>query len=145
MTKSLPQAVLLDTSVLLRFFSNHRDRDQPAAEQLLEAFLDGRAGVVLLDLSIYEFVNILVRRLGRAEAAASKDVDALFSLGAPVYPVDRELARSAASIAARSGLSGYDAAFLAASDLLGLPLVTGDRGIIERAGDRHVIALSSLS
>jgi predicted nucleic acid-binding protein len=143
-SQRVPEALLVDTSVLIRFFRDHADEPQRAADGLLQAFLAQELSLFLLDLSIYELINILVRRLTRSGKEVAADVDAVFDLGAPVFAIDRESARRTASIAARTGLSGYDAAFVAASSLLGVPLVTADVEIVRRANKFGVLDLLSL-
>lgn len=144
-SRSFPEALLADTSVLIRFFRDHGDEPQRAADALLEAFVAEELSLFLLDLSIYELINILVRRLRRSGPEVAADVDGVFDLGAPVFALDRESARRTASIAARTGLSGYDAAFVATADLLGVPLVTADHEIVQRAERYGVLDLRSLA
>lgn len=141
---ALPEAVLLDTSVLLRLFHDHEDPPQESADLLGEAFLRGEIQLILLDLSVYEFVNILVRRPGKGAAEAERLVGALFGLGMPLVGVDRSLASAAGRISASTGLSGYDGAFVAAGSLLGVPLVTADRRIVELAGTFGAVHLEDL-
>lgn len=143
MTASLPDAALLDTSVLLRFFHDHRDAAQGAADAVLQAWEHDRIQLVLLDLSVYEVVNVSVRRLGHSAARARATVDNLFRLGMPLIGVDAVLARDSANLAAGLGLSGYDAAFLAAARRAGVKLLTADDGITAVADD--AIPLLSLT
>jgi predicted nucleic acid-binding protein len=145
MSGRLPEAVLLDTSVLLRFFHHHDDELQPRALALREAFLDRKVALILLDLSIYEVINVLVRRLTRSAARLRKDVHALFALETPIYAVDTALATETAAIASATNLSGYDAAFLAASRLLAVPLVTADQHLLDASKGDGVIALASVA
>ena len=140
----LPEAALLDTSVLLRFFHDHRDEQQRTADALAEAWLEGRTSLLILDLSVYEFVNVLVRRLGRGPEQAEQDTNRLFDLGLTMVGCDRELAVQAAGTAASTGLSGYDAAFVAAAKALGLPLVTADERLARLVDEAHVRTLASL-
>ncbi|MBA2750671.1 MAG: hypothetical protein H0U41_00310, partial [Actinobacteria bacterium] len=58
--------------------------------------------------------------------------------------VGEPLAARVARLAATTALSGYDAAFVALADGLGAPLITADRRLAERAGERAVILLSDL-
>ena len=141
----LPPAALLDTSVLLRLFHDHRDAHQRAADMIRDRWTRGRIELVLLDLSVYEFVNVLVRRLGKDEERAAADADALFDLGLPTASVDRDLARAAARLAAATRLSGYDAAFVAAARGLGIPLITADARITREAQDGDVLSLAALA
>jgi predicted nucleic acid-binding protein len=130
---ALPPAAVLDTSVLLRLFHPHQDPEQAAADAIAEELTARGMEPVLLDLSVYELINVVIRRLNTSEDEAIQVVDALYDLGLPVYAVDMSLARRTASITAVTGLSGYDAAFVAAGEALALPLVTADRKLVRRA------------
>ena len=129
---------MLDTSVLLRFFVAHDDPVQAGADRLREAFRRGETAIMLLDLSIYELVNIQTRRLGMPGPDVVANIEALFDMGAPICFIGRSLARSTASISSETGLSGYDAAFVAAARSLAVPLVTADQAILQRAPDHAV-------
>ncbi len=136
---------MVDTSVLLRFFHDHRDTEQPAADRIERAFREGQIGLVLLDLSIYEFTNVLVKKLRLSPEEARIYVGKLYDLEAPIHAVSRDLAERAAEIAVRTGLSGYDAAFVAASVILVLPLLTADRALKLRASEFEVVHLADLA
>jgi predicted nucleic acid-binding protein len=129
--------------VLLRLFHDHGDGPQKAADRLRTEFMAGRLLLVLLDLSIYKFVNILTRRLKSPPADVERATSAIFRLGSPIVRIDEDLARRAGRIAAQTGLSGYDAAFVAAARSLAIPLITGDTQII-RAAARDVLGLDAL-
>ena len=143
MTSPLPDAAVLDTSVLLRFFHDHGDAEQRAADAVLQAWQADRLQLALLDLSVYELVNVSVRRLRHSPQRVRSTVESLFRLGMPLIGVDAILAASAADLAANLELSGYDAAFLAAARRTGLPLLTADVGIAAVADD--AISLRSLA
>ena len=130
----LPSAAVLDTSVLLRLFHDHADAEQAVVDQLAEDWLAERFSGVLLDLTVYECLNVVVRRLGFSADRARAVAEAIYDLGAPIVAVDRDLAAATARLAVDLGLSGYDAAFVAAARGLGLPLLTADRRLHDRAG-----------
>jgi predicted nucleic acid-binding protein len=139
----LPPAALLDTSLLLRFFVAHDDELQPAIPRIERAWRDDRMQLVLLDLSVYELVNVAVRRLGFDATRARRAVSEVYGLGAPVVAVDQQLAADAAEIAATSGLSGYDAAFVGAARRVGIALLTADRRLAEVDGATSLDSLVS--
>ena len=141
----VPAAAVLDTSVLLRLLHPHDDDQQAGADKLCDAFLSDRTSLFLLDLSVYEFTNVLVRWLGRGASAVSTDVENLFDLDLPSVTLDRGLAAEAAWVAARHGVSAYDGAFVAAARRLGVPLLTADRVLAEHLHDEHVILLGDLA
>lgn len=131
----IPDAAVCDTSVLLRFFHDHGDEEQHAAQALWDAWDRQRTELFLLDLSIYEFVNVIVRRFTFTAERAARDVGHLFDLEFEIVACDRHLAEATARTAARTGLTGYDAAFVAAALSLDVPLITGDVAILEAAPD----------
>jgi len=100
--------------------------------------------VFILDLTVYEVVNVLIRRLKKPETEVERAVRALFALGSIICRVDEVLALEAARAASASGLSGYDAAYVAASVILGVPLITADRQIIMSSASGTVLDLSLL-
>jgi predicted nucleic acid-binding protein len=141
---AIPEQAVCDTSVILRLVHDHRDDQQAAADALRGAVLANHTVLCLLDLSVYEFVNVMVRRFGWSADRATRNVEHLFDLEFPMVMCDRGLAVDTARIAAATGLTGYDAAFVAAARALGVPLVTADEDIAERAPDT-AIALRSIA
>jgi len=131
-------AFLVDTSVLLRFFVGHDDPLQSAADELVDSWLADRLQLVLLDLSVYELVNVSARRLHHDEARIRDDVRQLYRLRLPMVTLDEGLAADAGALAATTGLSGYDAAFVAAARKVGTPLVTADDRLAMLGGESTV-------
>jgi predicted nucleic acid-binding protein len=129
---------VLDTSVLLRFFVGHDDPLQTAADELVESWLADRLQLVLLDLSVYELVNVSARRLHHDEERIRDDVRQLYRLRLPMVTLDEGLAADAGALVAATGLSGYDAAFLAAARMVGATLVTADDRLVALGGDAAV-------
>lgn len=105
---------------------------------------NGSATLILLDLSYYELVNTEVRRLGLPWDEVQADLRTLSDLTFPTIRIDEELAIETARVAEETGLSGYDAAFVAASAFMQAPLVTTDREIVERASRYQVVHLADL-
>ena len=136
---------MLETSVLLRFLVHNPDAEQSAADDLLASWVRGEVVLVVLDLSVYECVHVLVRRMRMKAAEAAAVVRRLFDLGFGMHHVDEPLAVGTARVAATTALSGYDAAFVALADELGAPLITADRRLAEVAGDRTVMLVADLA
>lgn len=110
-----------------------------------DAWASGAVELLLLDLSVYEFGNVLVRQQRFDEDSAAAAVGELFSLGLPVLAVERELGVRAARVAARTGLSVYDAAFVAAAEQFDVDLVTADSKLVTRAASPRVALLTRLA
>ena len=122
--------LLVDTSVVLKWFRSEGEDEVAAARQLLRAHRDGRAQAVILDLALYELGNVLVQAL-REPATLVQDTLALLLrlCGPPVTPRPSWHA-AAADLAARHRLTFYDASWAAAAQALDCPLVTADRALL---------------
>lgn len=124
--------LVLDASVSA-FWMLPDERSQ-AAESLLEKVLDGGVRLVEPVLWCYENVNLLrtavLRRRITADTAA-KALDLLAEIPvefvAPSAGIDREILDNAL----RLDLSAYDAAYVQAALVRGIPLVTEDKDMLK--------------
>lgn len=130
----IPAAALLDTSVLLRVMIDQGDDLQDNADILTEAIGEGRLEPLILDLSVYEAINVLTGKIGLDAEVVDGLLHDLFEAGWPLVTLDAELAYRATGLAVEFGLSGYDASFVAAAEQLGVALISADVAMIEAAG-----------
>ena len=147
--------VVIDTSVLLAYVRRDAGEQQDAVDVLFDRIVDDQVGFFLLDLSIYEVLNVLVRKHGYDASVVGAVIDDLVALADDVVRVTPPLARSTAELAELTGLTGYDAAFLtaaralAAESLPPLPsgiesrLATAARELLAARGRGLVVAESS--
>jgi predicted nucleic acid-binding protein len=121
--------LVLDASVVLKWFRSEGERHVQAARALRASFEAGELLVLAPSLLLLEIVNVAGRRwrwgqAALAELAASLD-DLSFQL------VDPELPRVAHWTA--RGLTAYDAAYVAVADAAALKLVTDDELVLALA------------
>jgi predicted nucleic acid-binding protein len=112
--------VLLDASVILAAF-DRRDRNNPAAKELMA---DDSITLATLDLARYEVANTVVRSWGAPDFVGPLffALDRIADDGGVLVSTSTLLTR-AAEIAARYGISVYDAAYVAAVE-------EGDRRLV---------------
>ncbi len=123
-------SLLVDTSVLVKWFHSTGEAEVGAARALRNAHVAGQVDAYILDLALYEVGNVLVRTLNwSAEEVADQLEDLLAIFGAPLLS-SPEWLRDAADLAAAHRLSFYDAAWAAAARGLGVPLVSADRQLL---------------
>lgn len=133
-------SVLVDTSVLVKWFHAAGEADLAAARALRDAHVADQLDVHVLDLALYEVGNVLVRSLRWPAKHVSDQLDDLVTIvGAPLVS-SAEWLRDAARLATEHRLTFYDAAWAAAARGLGIVLVSADRqlvaaGLAESASD----------
>jgi predicted nucleic acid-binding protein len=122
--------LIADTSVVLKWFRTAREEEVAAAQTLLRAHRTAQVEVKILDLTIYELGNILLRSFrAPAREVADQLEDLLFTCG-PVLTLEPAWRREAAELAQLHRLTFYDAAFAAAARGLDVTLVSADRQLL---------------
>ncbi len=123
--------VVLDASVVLKWFRADGERHLDPARSLRATFEAGRLAVVAPPLLRLEIVNVAGRRWQWGEDALVELAVALDELGFEFE--EPELARIASWTA--RGLTAYDAAYVALAEARTTPLITDDDLIISLAGE----------
>jgi predicted nucleic acid-binding protein len=122
--------VLVDTSVLMKWFHSAGESELVAARALRDAHVANQIDAHILDLALYEVGNVLVRSLRWPAGEVADQIDDLLAIfGTPLLSSPAWL-RDAAELAADHQLTFYDAAWAAAARGLGVPLVSADRQLL---------------
>lgn len=119
-----PKAVVVDSSVIVKWLSSEDEPHVEQADELLRACQEKRVELYAPELSKYEVGNALLK--GKAfELREARDALATtYSLPIHFLPESRELAERTYALAYRHGLTYYDAAFPALAGALHATLVT---------------------
>jgi predicted nucleic acid-binding protein len=121
--------VVLDASVVLKWFRSRGESNVEAARALRSAFEEGDLGVLAPPLLRLELLNVAGRRWRWDEERLVELAAALDRL--QFIWLDPELANVARWTG--RGLTAYDATYVAVAEASGATLVTDDRLILERA------------
>jgi predicted nucleic acid-binding protein len=119
--------LLVDTSVLIKWFHSAGETQLAAARTLRAAHLAGDVDARILDLAVYEVGNLLVRALRWPARDVADQLEDLLTICGTPLTLPADWLRDAASLAAEFRLSYYDAAWAAAARGLAIPLVSADR------------------
>lgn len=122
--------LLIDTSVLIKWFHSDGEHEVPHARALRTAHADGQVDVHVLDLAYYELGNVLIRALGWTAGDVADQLDDLTAILGPPLAMTAPWFRRAAELAHTHALSFYDAAWAAAAHELAVPLVSADRKLL---------------
>lgn len=124
-------SVLVDTSVIVKWFHSTGEPDLAEARALRDATVSGDLDARVIDLCLYELGNVLSRSLRwNASDVADQLDDLVVICGAPLAMTAPWL-RDAASIAHSHALTFYDASWAAAARALGVLLVSADALLLD--------------
>lgn len=117
-------------------------RREPARVEVMQAIRDSahrRERLLVPDVFWLEFANVLVRRHRLTPTQVVEAVRDVDDLGLESVPMDRAALLVAIDVASRSGLSVYDALYLALAEVEDALLVTLDRELATAASPRAVL------
>lgn len=133
--------LLVDTSVVVKWFHENGESEVPEARALLQAHREGRERLLVLDLAAYELGNVLLRPLRLSANVVVEQLRLLLTLCGPLVHMRPSWLDGAAQLGEQHGLTFYDASWAAAAQALQCPLVSADRLLL--AQDLAVSATSA--
>ena len=122
--------LLIDTSVLIKWFHSEGESELPQARALRSAHAAGELDAHMLDLAAYEVGNVLSRALRWTGADVADQLDDLHAILGPPLVMTPVWLRRAATLAHTHALSFYDASWAAAAVELAIPLISADRQLL---------------
>lgn len=126
-----PIDVVSDANVALKWFHAAGEEEVAPARALLAAHRERTVAMAVLDLTAYEVGNALLRGRVRANAEQVATVlEALAAICPALHPDQAEL-RLAADLAARHGLTLYDAAYASVASSREARLATLDGALLQ--------------
>ena len=137
---------VLDTSVILKWFSEFGESDLDRALQLRQSMFERTVLFVVPALLFYELANALRHNPNFSKKDVEQALHSLFEMGLEAKSVDEEVMEEAISLAFKHEVTVYDAYFLALAKKEGKPFITADYRFMGRVkGFREIIRLSDFS
>lgn len=123
--------LLVDTSVLIKWFHSEGESQVAEAHALREATRRGDIEARVIDLALYEMGNVLLRSLHWSGPDVAGQLDDLIVICGSPLAVAADWLRQAAVLGAANGLTFYDACWAAAARALGVSLVSADVQLLD--------------
>jgi predicted nucleic acid-binding protein len=122
--------LLVDTSVLVKWFHREGEAEIEEAHAIHDANLIGEIEARVIDLALYEVGNVALKVLHLNASDVADQLDYLVgSCGLPLV-MKPEWLRKAAFLGAKHQLSFYDAAWAGAAEAMGVSLVSADSQLL---------------
>jgi len=136
---------VLDTSVIVKWFSGPREPDLEQALQLRGKILDGSCTAAVPDLLLYELSNAMRYNRSFSSDDVKDAVGSVLDMGFDIKPATREFMERAVELGYTYDVTVYDASFLVVAELEGRTLVTADERFFRRvSGPANAVRLSDL-
>ena len=137
---------VLDTSVVLKWFSEFGENDLDRALGLRRTLLERTILFTVPELLFYELSNALRYNPNLSPEDVQEAVDSVLEMGLDVRRVDKIVMAKAISIAFQYDVTVYDAYFLALSWAEKKPLILADYKFAKKArGFKGILKLSDIT
>lgn len=124
-------SVVSDANVVLKWFHSEGEDEVGPARALLDAHKERTVVLSVLDLTVYEVGNALMRgRAGASAEQAATVIEALAEICPSIRPSPEEM-KAASRLAERHKLTLYEAAYAAVAQDRSAELVTLDRALLD--------------
>jgi predicted nucleic acid-binding protein len=140
------KSYILDTSVVVKWFSYDSEDDQNISLRLRHGILNGDYAIIVPALMFYELANAL-RYNPRFDAQDVKNaLKSVMEMGFDIRGIDADTMVQAVEIAFKSHVTVYDTYFLALSQTENMPLITADYTFVKHIkGFKTIIKLSDFA
>lgn len=135
--------LVLDNSVVLKWFSPEKERGLENAQRILKLMVDREISVIEPDLMLVELGNALLIGKKLMSDAVHDAINTCMEYGVEVRLCGEELVNDAVSIAHRHRLAVYDALYLALAEHVDGVLVSDDEKHHGHIKSRRVVMLSA--
>lgn len=133
----MPLKYVVDASIIVKWFSRF-ERDVESSEKLLNSHIEGASMLVSSSLVLYEVCNALRFNPNFGEKDVSRAVTNLLKLELELVDFS-EVFESAIELAFSHDITIYDAAYIAVSRELHIPLLTADYKLLAKIKDLPLV------
>jgi len=93
-TYSSGKLLVLDTSVIVKWFFKDGEKSNEKADIILNRYMDNKIGIVIPELSVFELANVLKNKIKRYKGENQDIIDRLYKMGIIFY-IDKEILKNA--------------------------------------------------
>jgi len=141
----MKNAYVLDSSVIIKWFSAKDEDDIEKALIFRELHLQRKCKIIIPTLSFYEIGNALRYNPFFNERDVENAIESLLKMNLNFVPPDKEIGKLATNIAYQKGVTFYDAYFIGLAKVFDCLLVTADYKCYEKVKDfEFIIRLKDL-
>jgi len=121
-----PPALVLDASVILKWFRSQNETNLKAAHAYRRHHLEAKIRLAVPELLYYEILNVLATKPDITLSQLSQAAQLLEQVNLDRYPLYGQLAQTTINFQREYAISLYDASYLALANYLSTNLITAD-------------------
>jgi predicted nucleic acid-binding protein len=132
---------VLDSSVVVKWFSPHDEEHRSKALSLLNLYKDEKIDLYIPELAICEVSNALRYNKNFSEGEVIDILKFLINLELSIENLTQEIISKSLEISYEDNITVYDAIFIGLSNVLKIPLITANPKHFKAKTGRNIILL----
>jgi len=132
---------VIDTSVVVKWFVEEKDSN--IALEILEYYRLGKFTIIVPDLLVYEFVNVLRYNKSFNRSEKKECIDILYDLDLYFVSPYKTLIENAEKIAEEKDITAYDSIFIALAEEIKCKFITADEKLFRKVSRLPFVNLLS--
>lgn len=124
------QIVVLDTSVIVKWFFKKDEKNTKNAELILQRYFKNEIRIITPEILLFELTNTIKNKSLKNKDCQFEIIDKIFSIGIIFY-INKKILKSALKAAIDIGESVYDCTFIATAEYFGGEFITDDKKLYE--------------
>ncbi|MDD5659494.1 MAG: type II toxin-antitoxin system VapC family toxin [Actinomycetota bacterium] len=135
---------VLDSSVLVKWFSSYNEGHRDKAMSLLNLYKEGKVDLYIPELAVCEISNALRYNKNFDENEVKTILKFFMNLELTTVNLNEEIIIKSLGISYEDNITVYDAIFIALSSILKIPLITANPKHLKAKTGRNIILLQEL-
>lgn len=132
---------VLDSSVLVKWFSPYNEEHRGKALSLLNLYKEGKIDLYIPELAICEVSNALRYNKNFNESEVKDILKFLMNLELSIVNLSEDIVNKSLGISYENNITVYDAIFIGLSNALKIPLITANPKHLKVKSGRNIILL----
>ncbi|MBN1298130.1 MAG: type II toxin-antitoxin system VapC family toxin [Actinobacteria bacterium] len=120
--------VVVDTSVIIKWFFSENEENAEASHLILKSFLCNKIGLITPEIAQFELANVVKNKISTegSEIIGMNIIDKIYNLGI-IFKVTKQVLKNAFSMALAINESVYDCIFIATAEHFDSKFITDDK------------------
>ncbi len=130
-----PEKIVVDTSVVIKWFKHRDEPFYEQAEELKARYLNGEVEIAVPELIFYELGNVLLLKCELTEEEAVEKIESFWKLLPIAVFLSVEFVKKIMSFSFKYEVTFYDACFAVLARELGCGFITADKKLFDKLRD----------